>query len=165
MKAWAIDVYGLREAHRRSVLGRLRDAHRLYVSPLTWFPGQPARTGNGKSSRRVSGNLTLVDRDQDRAGGAQAGEMHASLHALHQRAMLVVDEDHECDPHLVAIVENSWKDAGLIGRPTDETLSAILTAGRLSMDLVTEDTDVHRLAGHWQVQTMTVSDLVSSLAA
>ena len=58
MKAWAIDVYGLREAHRRSVLGRLRDAHRLYVSPLTWFPG------NGKSSRRTArrapGNLTLI---------------------------------------------------------------------------------------------------------
>ena len=33
------------------------------------------------------------------------------------------------------------------------------------MDLVTEDTDVHRLAGHWKVQTMTVSDLASSLAA
>lgn len=169
MKAWAIDVYGLREAHRRSVLGRLRDAHRLYVSPLTWFPGQPARTGNGKASRRAarraSGNLTLVGRDQDRARGAQAGEMHATLHALHQRAVLVVDEDHECDPHLVAAVESSWKDAGLIGRPTDETLSAILTAGRLGMDLVTEDTDVHRLAGHWQVQTMTVSDLASSLAA
>ena len=49
MKAWAIDVYGLREAHRQSVLARLRDAHRLYVSPLTWFPSQPARTGNGKS--------------------------------------------------------------------------------------------------------------------
>lgn len=165
MKAWAIDVYGLREAHRRSVLGRLRDAHRLYVSPLTWFPGQPARTGNGKSSRRASGNLTLVDRDQGRARGAQAGEMHASLHAFHRQAMLVVDEDHECDPHLVAAVETSWKDAGLIGRPTDETLSAILVAGRLGMDLVTEDTDVHRLASHWQVQTMTVSDLASSLAA
>jgi hypothetical protein len=171
MKAWAIDVYGLREAHRRSVLGRLLDAHRLYVSPLTWFPGQPARTGNGKgkgSSRaasHASGSLTPVDRDPSRRRGAEAGEMHATLHALHQRGMLVVEEDHECDPHLVAAVENSWKDAGLIGRPTDETLTAIFTAGRLGMDLVTEDTDVHRLAGHWQVQTMTVSDLTSSLAA
>ena len=169
MKAWAIDVYGLREAHRRSVLARLRDAHRLYVSPLTWFPGQPARTGNGKSprraTRRASGNLALVGRDPSRARGAEAGEMHATLHALHQRGMLVVEEDHECDPHLVATVETSWKDAGLIGRPTDETLTAILTAGRLGMDLVTEDTDVHRLAGHWEVQTMTVSDLASSLAA
>ena len=63
MKAWAIDVYGLREAHRRSVLGRSATP-RLYVSPLTWFPGQPARTGNGKSPRRTahhaSENLTLV---------------------------------------------------------------------------------------------------------
>jgi hypothetical protein len=169
MKAWAIDVYGLREAHRRSVLGRLRDAHRLYVSPLTWFPGLPARTGNGKSprraSRRASGNLTLVGRDQGRAQAAQADDMHATLHALHHRGMLVVDEEHECDPHLAATVETSWMDAGLIGRPTDETLGAILTAGRLGMDLVTGDTDVHKLAGHWQVQTMTVSDLASSLAA
>jgi hypothetical protein len=91
--------------------------------------------------------------------------MHATLHALHQRGMLVVEEDHGCDLHLVATVETSWKDAGLIGRPTDETLTAILTAGRLGMDLVTVDTDVHRLAGHWEVQTMTVSDLASSLAA
>lgn len=169
MKAWAIDVYGLREAHRRSVLGRLRDAHRLYVSPLTWFPGQPARTGKGKSSRRVarraSDNLALVGRDPGRARGAQAGEMHATLHALHQRGMLIVEDDHECDLHLVAAVESSWNDAGLIGRPTDETLTAILTADRLGIDLVTEDTDVHKLAGHWQVQTMTVSDLASSLAA
>lgn len=91
--------------------------------------------------------------------------MDATLHALHQRGMLVVDEDHEGDPHMVAAVERSWKDAGLIGRPTDETLAAILTANRLGMDLVTEDTDVHRLADHWQVPTMTVSDLASSLAA
>jgi hypothetical protein len=164
MKAWAIDVYGLREAHRRSVLGRLRDAHRLYVSPLTWFPGQP-----GKSSRRAtrgaSGSLALVGRDSSRARGVEVGEMHATLHALHQRGMLVVDQDHECDPHFVAAVESSWVDAGLIGRPTNETLTAILTADRLGMDLVTEDTDVHRLAGHWEVQTMTVSDLASSLAA
>ena len=169
MNAWAIDVYGLREAHRRSVLGRLRDAHRLHVSPLTWFPGQPARTENGKSprraTRRISGNLTLISRDPSHSRGAQTGEMHATLHALHQRGMLVVEDDHECDPHLVAAVETSWMDAGLIGRPTDETLTAILTAGRLGMDLVTEDTDVHRLADHWHVQTMTVSDLASSLAA
>jgi hypothetical protein len=169
MNAWAIDVYGLREAHRQSVLARLRDAHRLYVSPLTWFPSQPARTGNGKSprraTRRASENLALVGRDPSRARGAEAGEIHETLHALHQRGMLVVEEDHECDPHLVATVETSWKNAGLIGRPTDETLTAILTAGRLGMDLVTEDTDVHKLAGHWEVQTLTVSDLASSLAA
>jgi hypothetical protein len=169
MKAWAIDVYGLREAHRGSVLDRLRDAHRLYVSPLTWLPGQPARPGNDKGSRRetrrASGNLTLVGRDPGHARSGEAGEIDATLHALHQRGMLVVEGDHECDPHLVAAVESSWKDAGLIGRPTDETLTAILTADRLGMDLVTEDTDVHRLAGHWQVQTITVSDLASSLAA
>ena len=168
-KAWAIDVYGLREAHRRSVLARLRDAHRLYVSPLTWFPGQPARTGNGKSSRRgtarASGNLTHIGRDPGHSRSVEAGEMHATLHALHQRGMLIVEKDHECDPHLVAAVESSWKDAGLIGRPTNETLAAILTADRLGMDLVTEDTDVHKLAGNWQVPTMTVSDLASSLAA
>ena len=163
MKAWAIDVYGLREAHRRSVLGRLRDAHRLYVSPLTWFPG------NGKSSRRAArrapGNLTLIGQDPGHARSAQAGEMPATLHALHQRGMLVVEDDSECDPHLVAAVESSWADAGLVARPTDETLGAILTASRLGMDLVTEDTDVHRLATHWEVQTMTVLDLASSLAA
>jgi hypothetical protein len=163
MKTWAIDVYGLREAHRRSVLARLRDAHRLHVSPLTWFPG---RTGNSKFSRRgtrrTSGNLTLIGRNP---GHTRDGEMDTTLHALHQRGMLVVDGDHECDPHLAAAVEISWKDAGLIGRPTDETLTAILAAGRLGVDLVTEDTDVHRLADHWQVQTITVSDLASSLAA
>lgn len=79
--------------------------------------------------------------------------------------MLVVEDDHECDPHLVAAVESSWGDAGLLGRPTDESLTAILTAVRLSIDLVTEDTDVRMLADHWQVPTMNVSDLVSSLAA
>jgi len=169
MKAWTIDVYGLREAHRRSVLSRLRDVHRLHVSPLTWFTGQAARIGNCKSSRRATapapGNPALVGRDPSRARAAEAGKMHETLQALHKQGMLVVDDDHECDPHLLATVETSWKVAGLIGRPTDETLSAILTAGRLGTDLVTEDTDVHKLAGHWKVQTMTVSDLASSLAA
>ena len=169
MKAWAIDVYGLREAHRRSVLGRLREAHRLHVSALTWSPGQLARAKNGKGSRRgarrPSGNLTLVGQKPGHARHGDMGEMDAILHALHQQGMLVIQGHHECDPHLVADVESSWKDAGLIGCPTDETLTAILAAGQLGMDLVAEDTDVHRLAGHWEVQTITVSDFASSLAA
>jgi hypothetical protein len=79
--------------------------------------------------------------------------------------MLVVEEHRECDPHLVAVVESSWGDAGLIGRPTNETLTAIITADQLGMSLVTDDADVHRLAGHLQVKTITVLDLASSLAA
>jgi hypothetical protein len=169
MKAWAIDVYGLRGAHHRSVLGRLRDTHRLHVSPLTWFPGQPSRTGSGKTLRRgnrsAPGNLTIISQDPDLTPGGRAGGLDATLHALHQRGMLVVEEHRECDPHLVAVVESSWGDAGLIGRPTNETLTAIITADQLGMSLVTDDAEVHRLAGHLQVKTITVLDLASSLAA
>ena len=73
--------------------------------------------------------------------------------------------DHECDPQLVAEFEGSWKEAGLISRPTDETFTAILTADRLGVDLVTDDIDVRMLADHRQVQTMTVTDFASTLAA
>ena len=57
------------------------------------------------------------------------------------------------------------EDAGLISRPTNETFASILTADRLRVDLVTDDTDVHKLAGHWQVQTLTITDFASALAA
>jgi hypothetical protein len=91
--------------------------------------------------------------------------MDATLHGLHRRSVLVVEDELECNPRLVADVEGSWEAAGLLGRPTNETFSAIITAGTLGMDLVTEDRDVHRLAWHWQVPTMTVSELASSIAA
>ena len=169
MKAWAIDVYGLREAHRRSVLGLLRDAHRLYVSSLTWFPGHLARTGNGKShrraARRASGNLALVGRDPSRERGAEAGEIHETLYALHQRGMLVVDEDHECDPHLVATVETSWKYAWRSGAPPTRPHRHPHCRQARHGPRLTEERTCTRLAGHWEVQTMTVSDLASSLAA
>lgn len=164
---WAIDVYGLRKAYCRSVLGRLRDAHRLHVSPLTWFPSQLGPTRGGEGARRgdprTSGELTFIGRDRDRGG--ELGEMDATLHGLHRRSVLVVEDELECNPRLVADVEGSWEAAGLLGRPTNETFSAIITAGTLGMDLVTEDRDVHRLARHWQVPTMTVSELASSIAA
>ena len=166
MKDWAIDAYGLQAAHRRSVLGRLRDAHRLHVSPLTWFPRQMTRSGEGRhqAEPRAAANLPSIGPGSRRDRRGKLTGMDASLHALHRRGVLVVD-DNECNPQAIAAVEGSWKDAGLIGRPTDETLAAIIHADRLGMDLVTEDTDVRMLAGHWQVQTMTVSDLASSLAA
>jgi hypothetical protein len=166
---WAIDVYGLRKAYRRSVLGRLRDADRLHVSPFTWSPSQTARTGGGEDGRqadpRAPGKLTIVGRGRHHGPGTEIGEMDAALHGLYERGVLVVEDERECHPRLVADVEGSWEAAGLLGRPTSETLSAIITAGTLGMDLVTEDPDAHRLAAHWQVPTMTVSDLASSLAA
>jgi hypothetical protein len=169
MNVWAIDFYGLREAHRRSALGRLHERHRLHVSPLTWSPGRSARAGNNPGSSREeppgAGSLTVAGQASRHGHGAGPGGLDANLRALHGRGMLVVEDDHECDPHLVAAVESSWRDAGLLGRPTDESLTAILTAERLSMDLVTEDIDVRMLADHWKVPTMNVSDLVSSLAA
>jgi hypothetical protein len=166
---WAIDVYGLRKAYRRSVLGRLRDADRLHVSPLTWSPGQTTQAGGGEDGRRADprtpGKLTIAGRGGCHGPGAKLGEMDAALHGLYERGVLVVEDERECYPRLVADVEGSWEAAGLLGRPTSETLSAIITAGTLGMDLVTEDPDAHRLAGHWQVPTMTVLDLASSLAA
>jgi uncharacterized protein YacL len=59
----------------------------------------------------------------------------------------------------------SWKPAGLIGRPTDETLTAVITADRLGVDLVTNDSDVRKLADYWQVQALTITDFASVLAA
>lgn len=164
---WAIDFYGLRKAYCRSVLGRLRDAHRLHVSPLTWSPSQLARglgsEGDPRGALRATGTLTVVGRDRDRS--SELGKMEMTLHGLYRRGVLVVEDEQECDPRVVADVEGSWPAAGLLGRPTNESLSSIITARALGVDLVTEDHDVHRLAGHWQVPTMTVSELESSLAA
>jgi hypothetical protein len=51
------------------------------------------------------------------------------------------------------------------GRPTNETFSAVLTADRLGISLITDDPDVCKLARHWQVQLMTVAEFASKLAA
>jgi hypothetical protein len=107
--------------------------------------------------------LTVTGRERDHDG--ELGEMDTALYGLYRRGVLVVEDQQECSPRLVADVEGSWEAAGLLGRPTSESLSAIITAGTLGMDLVTEDRDVYRLAHHWQVPTMTVSSLASSLAA
>ena len=79
--------------------------------------------------------------------------------------MLVVEDQQECDPQLVADVEGSWEAAGLLGRPTNESLSAIITAGTLGMDLVTEDRTCTSSPATGRYPTMTVSSLASSLAA
>jgi hypothetical protein len=79
--------------------------------------------------------------------------------------VLILAGEHECDPQLVADVEGSWKDAGLVGRPTNETFSAVMTADRLGMNLITDDSDVGKLALHWHVQPMTVAEFASQLAA
>jgi hypothetical protein len=87
------------------------------------------------------------------------------LRELHGRRVLIVASEHECDPRLVADVEASWKDAGLVWRPTNETFCAVMTADRLGMSLITDDSDVGRLARHWHVQPMTVTEFASQLAA
>jgi hypothetical protein len=169
MEGWAIDYYGLRAAYRQSVLDQVRDSDRLHVSTLTWHPGKTTGVGGIRNCLQAdsgaSARLSLVSPDGGQAGNRTTSSMDARLHELHGRGVLVVAGDHECDPQFVADVEGSWKDAGLVSRPTNETFTAVLTADRLGIDLVTDDTDVHKLAGHWQVQTMTVTDFASTLAA
>ncbi len=136
MDGWAIDSYGLRAAHSRSVLDQLRDTDRLHVSPLTWHPGKAASTGSFATSitrgGASPGQLALVNADGSYAHGRTAG-LNARLHELHGRGVIVLTGEHECDPQLVADVESSWKDAGLVWRPTDETLTAVMTADRLGV--------------------------------
>lgn len=169
MDGWAIDRYGLRAAHSQSVLDRVRSTDRLHVSPLTWHPGGPAGTGGiFKSSLAhapgIPGRLTLVDSSVSRTRN-RAVAMNARLHELHVQGVLVLADEHECDPQHVADVEGSWKQAGLVWRPTDETFSAVMTAGRLGVDLITDDSDVRKLARHWHVHPMTVAQFASALAA
>ena len=171
MDSWAIDSYGLRAAHSQFVLDQLRVTDRLHVSPFTWHPGEAVGTaGTFKSSLtrgpapEPSGQLTLVDGDVSRTYDGTA-VLDARLRELHDQGVLVLAGEHECDPRLVADVEDSWKDAGLVWRPTDETFSAVMTADRLGVDLVTEDSDVRKLARHWQVHAMTVVEFASALAA
>lgn len=169
MDGWAIDSYGLRAAHSRSVLEQLRDTDRLHVSPLTWHPGS---TAGGKFTCSLtrghapepSRQLTLVDGDISRTPHETAG-LSAQLRELHHRGVLVLADEHECDPQFVADVEGSWKDAGLVWRPTNETFSAVMTADRLGVDLVTEDSDVRKLASHWHVHPMNLAEFASALAA
>ena len=171
MDAWAIDCYGLRAAHSQSVLDQLRPTDRLHISPLTWNPGPTAGTaGKFKCSLTLgpaaqpSRQLTLVDGDISRTPDGTA-PLDTRLRELHSRGVLVLAGEHECDPQLVADVEDSWKDAGLVRRPTNETYSAVMTAGRLGVNLVTDDSDVRKLAHHWHVHPMNVAESASALAA
>jgi len=169
MDSWAIGCYGLRAAHSQSVLDQLRDTDRLHVSPFTWHPGVVAGAG-GKFKVSLTcgpeswGQLALVDGDVSRTRDGTA-VLDARLRELHEQGVLVLAGEHECDPQFVADVEDSWKDAGLVWRPTDETFSAVMTADRLGVDLVTEDSDVRKLARHWQVNAMTVAEFACALAA
>jgi hypothetical protein len=172
MDGWAIDSYGLRAAHSQSVLDQLRDTDRLHVSPITWHPSAAAGTGGGRfranlacsPEPELSGQLTLVDGKVSRNHDTTAA-LDARLRTLHDQGVLVLAGDHECDPLLVAEVEGSWKDAGLVWRPTDETFAAVMTADRLGIDLVSEDSDVRKLSHHWQVNAVTVAEFASALAA
>jgi hypothetical protein len=40
-----------------------------------------------------------------------------------------------------------------------------MTADRLGIDLVTEDSDARKLARHWRVHPMTVAEFAAALAA
>jgi hypothetical protein len=73
--------------------------------------------------------------------------------------------EHECDSEIVADVEGSWKQARLVWRPTNETFSVVMTADRLGINLITDDSDVRKLARYWHVNPMTVAELGSELAA
>jgi hypothetical protein len=167
---WAIDSYGLRAACRQSVFDRLQVTDRLHVSSLTWTPvGEVQADGNGsifndrirsKSSRR----LTLVDGDTRRPNDGPVS-FGTQLANLHNKGILVVADDHECDPRRVVEVEGSWATAGLVWRPTNETIAAVMTADRLGLDLITEDSDARKLANYWHVNPMTVTEFASSLAA
>jgi hypothetical protein len=168
MGDWVIDSYGLRAAHSRSVLDGLQDTDRLHVSPLTWQPTGTTCTSSYAESISSPdsdvGHLALVDADNSSARSRTAS-LTMQLQDLHGRGVLVLVSDHECDPEHVANVEASWKPAGLVGRPTDETLTAVITADRLSIDLITNDSDVRKLADYWQVQALTITDFASALAA
>jgi hypothetical protein len=167
MDGWAIDSYGLRAAHSQSILDRVRCTDRLHVSHLTWHPGTSAGTG-GKfkgslataAAAGISGNLTLVDSGVSRTHNC-AVALDTRLRELHDQGVLVLADEHECDPQVVIEVEGSWKQAGLVWRPTDETFSAVMTADRLGVDLITDDSDVRKLARHWEVQPMTVAEFAS----
>jgi hypothetical protein len=168
MDGWAIDSYGLRAAHRQSVLDQIRSTDRLHVSPLTWNPGDGAGgatvTAPLAAAPGSSGRLTIVDVDARHARRHATG-LDVRLRELHDQGVLVMAGEHECDPQLVADVEGSWKQAGLVWRPTNETFSAVMTADRLGINLITDDSDVRKLARHWHVQPMTVAELASELAA
>ena len=167
MDSWAIDSYGLRAAHSRNVLDRIRGTDRLHVSPLTWSPGDGAAASGavmaGLTARPTSpARLSAVDSDASRA---RTPDLVDRLHELHDQGVLIVTGEHECDPQLVADVEGSWEEAGLVWPATSETFCAVMTADRLGMSLITDDSDVGKLARHWHVQPMTVAEFASQLAA
>jgi hypothetical protein len=52
-----------------------------------------------------------------------------------------------------------------VWRPTDETYAAGMTADRLGVDLVTEDSDVRKIGHPWHVAAMTIAEFACALAA
>lgn len=169
MYSWAIDSYGLRAAHSQSVLDQVRSTDQLYVSPLTWHPARSADCGGtvpvgpGPAPRSWDHRSAV-------ASAASRSRQHATdlgsrLRELHDQGVLILAPEQECNPQLVADVEASWKEAGLVWRPTNETFSAVMTADQLGVSLITDDSDVRKLACHWHVPPMTVAQLASELAA
>lgn len=168
----AIDSSGLRAAHDSGCLLRVQGSgSRLHVSPLTWRPTPDAEDGYALAPvlRFPGPRVARLDaRDRIALDGA---EMHPMiglcehLEELHADGCLVLVEDRPCSPIRVIEVEEMWFPAGLVGRPTDETISAVLTAERARVPLVCADHGARRLAEHCGVDALSVADLGGLLAA
>src|SRR4051794_8138911 len=137
MEQWAMDCSGLRAAHERGALSRLGPSHRLHVSPLTW---RPAGTPGSRIRPRIQPPIRLVDQplwnDPDIGPVPTPTELLcAELEQLVESGVLVTIDDHDCDPTHIGAIERSWEPAGLLARPTDETIVAVASSHRLDVPL------------------------------
>ena len=173
MTDWAMDSSGIRHAHRAGVLGMVRPPERIVISPLTWQP-----TPDALWAPAAAPELRFPDPFGPSAGGQlplsgfdSTTEPHPVaalcelLEILHAAGAIMLAGDEACHPLRVADVEQMWQPAGLVGRPTDESIAAVLTAEKADLPLVCADVSVRRLARHCGLNTVSVEQFAAALAA
>lgn len=171
MADWAMDSSGLRAAHRSDALLRLGPGDQIVISMLTWLPVPAARAAAVSPALQFPASVNAPNPTQLTLAGTVEEERNPvvalceALEGLHADGIVCYAHDDECDPRRVAEVEAMWRPAGLLSRPTDETISAVLTAERAGRPLVCADVSVRRLANHCGVSTVTVADFAAALAA
>ena len=168
-----MDSSGVRHAHRTGALQAIRLPARIVLSPLTWQPTPDALRASAVAPElrfpdprmhSVAGRVQLSELDP-RSDPHPTAALCEALETMHATGAVVLSLGDACDPLRVAEVEQMWMPAGLIGRPIDESIAAILAAEQADLPFVCADVSVQRLARRCGLHTMTVAEFVTTTAA
>jgi hypothetical protein len=169
MNEWIMDSTGCRHAFRQALLSQVTDpnSHRMHLARSTWSPDEPPSLEPCLRSAltRQQTKPRQLDLFANQDDAPSDGDLVCQLQVLRQQGLLFLADDEAWDMKTVVATEAAWRGAGLIAAPTSETVAVAVTAAQLDVPIVTNDSDLTKLAHHVRLQVMSVSRLAAKLAA